>query len=171
MSKALNYTPYSSVHPIPIDPIGISDEGVGSVADMYNRNPFESCIYGYVDDEPATDCWRIVCSANRNDAFHVSSPSRTAEGAYRALKHVLDRQVLSDLAFVNVHGTATLFNDEMEAVALSRAGLDGLPANGLKGYFGHTMGASGVLETLISMKALEDGLVLGTKGFGELGVS
>lgn len=137
-----------------------------------NLGEASACIiYGYADDGSDADCWRIVCSANRNDAFHVSGPSKTAEGAYRTLKCVLGKQPLSDLAFVNVHGTATLFNDEMEAMALGRAGLDKLPVNGLKGYFGHTMGASGVLETLISMKALEDGLVLGTRGFVELGVS
>ena len=72
---------------------------------------------------------------------------------------------------VNLHGTATMFNDEMEAVALERAGLSNIPVNSLKGYFGHTLGAAGLLETLVTMSALEDGIVLGTRGFSELGVS
>lgn len=129
-------------------------------------------VYGRAEE--ATDISRLWCVADaavRNDAYHVSSPSKTAEGACRALRAVLAGKDLSGLAFVNVHGTATLFNDEMEAVALDRMGLGDLPANGLKGYFGHTLGAAGVLETLISMEALDDGIVLGTKGFEQPGVS
>lgn len=137
-----------------------------------NLGEAAACIvYGCADNEDSEDRWHIVSCANRNDAFHTSSPSKTAEGAFRSLKSTLDGQDVSDLAFVNVHGTATLFNDEMEAIALSRAGLDSLPTNGLKGYFGHTMGAAGILETLISMEALDDRTVLGTKGFEHLGVS
>lgn len=59
----------------------------------------------------------------------------------------------------------------MEAIAIDRAGLCGVPVNGLKGYFGHTMGAAGVLETIVSMRAVERGVVLGTKGYAECGVS
>ena len=130
-------------------------------------------VYGLVDEasEVASRCWSVVDAAVRNDAYHVSSPSKTAEGACCALRSVLAEKDLSGLAFVNVHGTATLFNDEMEAVALDRMGLSDLPANGLKGYFGHTLGAAGVLETLISMEALDDGMVLATKGFEHPGVS
>ncbi len=130
-------------------------------------------IYGTDSDEGrgGEEHWHIVSCANRNDAFHLTNPSKTAEGAFRSLQSVLSEQDTSGLAFVNVHGTATLFNDEMETVALKRAGLDTLPAYALKGYFGHTMGAAGVLETLICMEAADDGIVLGTKGFEHLGVS
>lgn len=130
-------------------------------------------VYALREDVPGdtSRLWSVVDAAIRNDAYHVSTPSKTAEGACRALHSVLAGKDLSDLAFVNVHGTGTLFNDEMEAVALDRMGLADLPASGLKGYFGHTLGASGVLETLISMEALNDGLVLATKGFEHLGVS
>jgi len=46
-----------------------------------------------------------------------------------------------------------------------------VPVNSLKGYYGHTMGAAGVLETVISMAAVDDGCILGTRGYEELGVS
>lgn len=129
-------------------------------------------IYARAEDAvQAGNLWTVVDGAVRNDAYHLSTPSKTAEGACRALRHVLAGKDLSSLAFVNVHGTATLFNDEMEAVAIDRMGLAAYPLCGLKGYFGHTLGASGVLETLISMEALDDGLVLATKGFEHLGVS
>ena len=115
--------------------------------------------------------WELVEGAIRNDANHISGPSRTGEGSYNALRAVLPHCDIKDLAFVNVHGTATVYNDEMEAIALSRAGLLDVPVNALKGYFGHTMGAAGILESILSMQALEAGVVLATRGFSELGVS
>ena len=116
-------------------------------------------------------CWRIEAVAVRNDAFHLSTPSKNAEGAYRTLKKVLEGRNIEDLALVNVHGTATMFNDQMESVAVERAGLSQIPANALKGFYGHTLGAAGVLETVINMAALDEGLILPTRGFDELGVS
>ena len=77
----------------------------------------------------------------------------------------------ADIAFINVHGTATPYNDEMESIALSRAGLSDVPVNALKGNFGHTLGAAGILEAIISMAAFDKGIVLPTKGFHEMGVS
>lgn len=115
--------------------------------------------------------WELVAGAIRNDANHISGPSRTGEGSYNALRAVLPFVQKKDLAFVNVHGTATLYNDEMESIALCRAGLTDVPVNALKGYFGHTMGAAGILESILSMKALEEGFVPATRGFSELGVS
>ena len=115
--------------------------------------------------------WQISSVSVRNDAYHLSSPSKTADGAFLALKDVLDGFDTENLAFINLHGTATMFNDQMEAVALRRAGLTDIPANGLKGYYGHTMGAAGVLETILSMAAADEGIVLGTRGYEELGVS
>ena len=76
-----------------------------------------------------------------------------------------------ELALVNAHGTATMFMDQMEAVALHRAGLSETPVNSYKGYFGHTLGAAGVLETILTIQALNDQSILGTRGFQELGVS
>lgn len=115
--------------------------------------------------------WELVEGAIRNDANHISGPSRTGEGSYNALRAVLPFVDKKELAFVNVHGTATVYNDEMEAIALNRAGLLDVPVNALKGYFGHTMGAAGILESILSMQALEAGVVLATRGFEQLGVS
>ena len=109
--------------------------------------------------------------AVRNDASHISNPSKTAEGCFRALSRVLDHCEEGELALVNAHGTSTLYNDEMEAMALKRAQLSEIPVNSLKGYYGHTMGAAGILETIITMHAIDDHTVLGTRGFEERGVS
>jgi 3-oxoacyl-[acyl-carrier-protein] synthase-1 len=75
------------------------------------------------------------------------------------------------LAFINAHGTATMFNDQMESVAITGAGLGEIPVNAYKGYFGHTLGAAGVLETVLSMAAADDHTILATRGFEERGVS
>ncbi len=115
--------------------------------------------------------WQIGNGFVKNDAFHISTPSKTAEGLYSTLTSTLASHDKEDLAFINAHGTATLFNDQMESVAIKRAELSDIPTNALKGYFGHTLGAAGILETIISMKALDDHTILGTKGFEELGVS
>ena len=115
--------------------------------------------------------WELVDGAVRNDANHISGPSRTGEGSYKALRYVLKHTSPEELAFVNVHGTSTLYNDEMEAIAIDRAGLLVVPVNALKGTFGHTMGAAGILESILSMHAVDTGLVLPTRGFSELGVS
>lgn len=122
-------------------------------------------------EKTSRSSWRIYHGFIKNDAFHISAPSKTAEGLLYALKETLEGVDMDDLALVNAHGTATLFNDQMESVAIERAGLSAIPANALKGYFGHTLGAAGILETILSMKTLDDHVVLGTRGFEELGVS
>ena len=115
--------------------------------------------------------WQICRCAINNDAHHITNPSPSAEGCVFAIQRVLDGVDVDSLAMINAHGTATMFNDQMESKAISRSGLLPIPMNALKGYFGHTMGAAGVIETIVTMKALEEGIVIGTKGFKELGVS
>ena len=113
--------------------------------------------------------WVAKAGAMCNDANHISGPSRTGEGSYRCLQ-ALDIDP-DKIAFVSVHGTSTLYNDEMESIALDRAGMADVPMFSLKGIYGHTMGAAGVLETILSMQAVENGVVFGTRGFENLGVS
>ena len=115
--------------------------------------------------------WQIGHGYIRNDAFHISAPSKTSEGLYQALSLTMSGINKDWLAFVNAHGTATLFNDQMESIAIQRAGLSNVPTDALKGYFGHTLGAAGVLETILSMKAVDDHTIIGTLGYEELGVS
>lgn len=117
------------------------------------------------------DEWVVTQGAIRNDANHISGPSRTGEGSLRALRATAGKAPCETLAFINAHGTATPYNDEMEAIAIERAGLSALPVNSLKGYYGHTMGAAGILEVLLSAQAVERGFVPATRGFSRLGVS
>jgi len=123
------------------------------------------------EEELHSDDVVFTAGATRNDANHISGPSRTGEGSYLALRKVMEGIDVSEIAFVNAHGTATLYNDEMESIALTRAGLQDVPVNSLKGYFGHTLGAAGVLESIISTRALKDDTILKTYGFDTLGVT
>lgn len=117
---------------------------------------------------PTTPRIHLLSGAIRNDANHISGPSRTGEGLFNALQRTLEaggiHQPAHQLAFINAHGTATPYNDQMEAIALHRAGLERVPVNSLKAYFGHTLGAAGILETILSMRALEEGVVLPSLG-------
>lgn len=117
------------------------------------------------------DDWQYIASSIHNDANHISGPSRTGEGSFRVLYDILKEVNIDDIGFVNVHGTSTAYNDEMESIALHRANLDSVPINGLKGYYGHTLGAAGIIETVLSMKAIEHGVILPTKGFDLVGTT
>jgi len=128
-------------------------------------------ILSTVNCKLSTVNWNLGPGAIRNDATHISNPAKNGEGSCLALKAIIDDNDKESLAFINAHGTATIFNDQMESVAIERAGLADIPVNAYKGCYGHTMGAAGVLETILSMTALDDQTILATQGFEELGVS
>lgn len=102
-----------------------------------------------------------------NDANHISAPDREAEGLAKSINNTLDicNVISNDIDFINAHGTATVYNDEMEAKAFSKLNFDNIPVNSLKGYFGHTLGAAGVIETAISLQSMRNNLLLKCKGF------
>ncbi len=129
-------------------------------------------VFGKGDEDSLPQGTLIYCnSANCNDANHISGPSRTGEGLHNAIEKALAGYDRSKLAFINAHGTATPYNDDMESWAIFRSGLSKTPTNSLKGYFGHTLGAAGVLETIMSHQALKNSTVLPTKGHCNLGVA
>lgn len=115
----------------------------------------------------------LGAGAISNDANHISGPSRTGLELASAMQLALKGSGLQpeDIGFVSAHGTATLYNDEMEAKALHHAGLAAVPVNSLKGYYGHTLGAAGLVEAIISVKAMKNGVILPTKGYETPGVS
>lgn len=112
---------------------------------------------------------RLAGGAISNDANHISGPSRTGDGLYYAINQAMTEAGVksSDIGFVNTHGTATRYNDEMESKAVAWAELCDKPLNSLKGYIGHTLGASGVVETIVCTEELKQGYIFGTKGFNE----
>ena len=115
----------------------------------------------------------ILGESSCNDANHISGPSRTGEGLYKSITSAMKQAQVdsSEIDYISAHGTATLFNDEMEAIAINRCNLQHVPINSLKGYFGHTLGASGLLETIVGMHSLKNNFLYASKGFETLGVS
>jgi 3-oxoacyl-[acyl-carrier-protein] synthase-1 len=108
-----------------------------------------------------------------NDANHISGPSRTGLELSFAINSAMtkSRVKAEELSFISAHGTATLYNDEMEAKAFSHSGLSEVPLHSLKPNFGHTLGAAGVLESVLTCISLQNGVVLPSLNFETSGVS
>jgi 3-oxoacyl-[acyl-carrier-protein] synthase-1 len=123
-------------------------------------------VYARTDkpDELANGTIIMEAGAINNDANHISGPSRTGEGLLRSIRKVTKNFDTQRIAFINAHGTATLYNDDMESVAINRAGLQDIPVNSLKGYYGHTLGAAGVMEVILSSIALQKHMAIKTLG-------
>ncbi len=115
----------------------------------------------------------LLAGASTNDANHISGPSRTGYELSHAINSAMEESGLmpNDLSFISAHGTATLFNDEMEAKAFSRSSMLSVPVHSLKGYFGHTLGAAGVLESVLTYHSLLNRIILPSKNFEEHGVN
>lgn len=116
---------------------------------------------------------RVVGDGSINDANHISGPSRTGEGLFRSISSALVEAKIEakQVDYVSAHGTATPFNDEMEAIALNRLGMENIPINSLKGFYGHTLGASGLLETVIGIESVLQNRLFTSLGYDESGVS
>lgn len=111
-------------------------------------------------------------SSFSNDANHISGPSRTGEELAMAIANALKEAAITpaEVGFISAHGTATPYNDEMESQALGIAGLQGTPVNSFKGYWGHTLGAAGVIESIATLRSMETGCLIRSAGFKEIGV-
>jgi 3-oxoacyl-[acyl-carrier-protein] synthase-1 len=126
-----------------------------------------------VTAETANAKIKVIGDSSINDANHISGPSRTGEGLFRSIQNALKEAQIeaAKIDYISAHGTATPFNDEMEAIALNRLGLQNVPVNSLKGFYGHTLGASGLLETVIAIESANQNILFESKGFDEMGVS
>ena len=111
--------------------------------------------------------FNIAGGATTNDANHLSAPSRTGKPLAVAITHAMEEAEVraDDLAFVSPHGTATLYNDEMESKAYALAHLSSVPAVGYKGFLGHTLGACGLVELALMLEAMKGGGIPRTYGF------
>lgn len=123
-------------------------------------------------DLPAeTEAWYIQDGCLNNDAYHVSAPIPSGDGVCRTILKILTPERKATLACVAAHGTATMFNDQMESKAIEGAGLGDILTTTVKPHYGHTFGASGIVESIIMMCSLDEGLIPPTHGFEEIGVS
>jgi len=136
-------------------------EGAGGVLLSSNRAIFKS------------ECFEFIEGTSSNDANHISGPSRTGEGLYRTVNNTLRIANISatEIDYISAHGTGTSFNDEMESIAFSRLGINNVPINSLKGYFGHTLGAAGLIESAISLQSMRNNLLIKSLGYQSKGTS
>ncbi|HTF21164.1 MAG TPA: beta-ketoacyl synthase N-terminal-like domain-containing protein [Chryseolinea sp.] len=116
---------------------------------------------------------RIAGGGLSNDANHISGPSRTGAELASAIRQSMEEANIrqSDVDFISAHGTATIYNDEMEAKAFALAGLADRPLHSLKGYYGHTLGAAGLVEVALNAESLRRNQLLPSRGYEQSGVS
>ena len=94
--------------------------------------------------------WGASC-----DAHHPTAPIEDGRGAEAAMRRALDEAQLPTVDYINAHGTGTLLNDSAETRAIQSAVGSGVPVSSSKSYFGHTLGAAGGIEAVISVLALQ----------------
>ena len=106
---------------------------------------------------------------NKCDAFHQTASSDDGEGAYLAMREALESSGIdkSQIDYINAHGTGTPNNDPSESVALKRIFGNDIPlVSSTKGFTGHTTSASGSIETVICVLAMQNYFVPVSYGFG-----
>lgn len=115
----------------------------------------------------------ISGGASSNDANHISGPSRTGDGLLLAIEKTLVEANVkpAEIDYISGHGTATIFNDDMESLAITDAQLASVPMNSLKSYFGHTLGAAGIIESIVGIHSILENTLIGTHNYNEPGVA
>jgi 3-oxoacyl-[acyl-carrier-protein] synthase-1 len=105
---------------------------------------------------------------NANDAFHQTASSPDGTGAFLAMSSALAMSGLhpGDISYINVHGTGTQNNDLSEGIAMERIfGTKVPPFSSTKSYTGHTLGAAGAVEAVISVLAIKHGIIFPNLNF------
>jgi 3-oxoacyl-[acyl-carrier-protein] synthase-1 len=107
-----------------------------------------------------------------NDANHLSGPSRTGAELATAIEIAVAQAQLSpnDINLISAHGTATAYNDEMESKALYLAAVSEAPLHSLKSYIGHTLGAAGIIESILAYRAMNENIIPASLGYTHNGV-
>ncbi|MBC7554674.1 MAG: beta-ketoacyl synthase [Taibaiella sp.] len=116
---------------------------------------------------------QLLSGATTNDSNHISGPSRTGEELATAIRRSLMVAALvpEQMNMISAHGTATIFNDEMEAKAFHLSGLANTPLHSFKGFVGHTLGAAGILESAMALESLQKQMLIPSLGFQTSGVT
>jgi 3-oxoacyl-[acyl-carrier-protein] synthase I len=158
------FNSFQAMSPEPCKPYSINRAGV---------NLGEAAAAVLVTSSNVDAKAKIMGDGSINDANHISGPSRTGEGLVRSIESALEEAKIatSSIDYISAHGTATPYNDEMEAIAFNRLQLQNVPVNSLKGYYGHTLGASGLLETVIGIQSMVENKLYASLGFDESGMS
>lgn len=134
----------------------------------------EGCGTLILSTIPVSETNIEICSVvSSNDANHLSGPSRTGEGLASAIAGAIKEAGIqsSEIDVISAHGTATLYNDEMEALAFQTSGVSAAPVYSVKGNIGHTLGAAGIIETIYLAHSIQQDKLIPSIGFSESGTS
>lgn len=124
----------------------------------------EAAGFALLERDGAASAPRLLGYGESSDAHHMSTPHPEGLGARLALAAALARAGLvpADVDYINLHGTATVKNDEVEAALVADLFPATTRASSTKGWTGHTLGAAGILEAVLTLLAMEQDLVPGT---------
>jgi len=133
-------------------------------ADRDGLSPGEGAGFALLERAPIGSELALLGYGESADAYHMSAPHPEGLGAQLAMAAALERSGLAPerIDYVNAHGTATRNNDVVEAHAIARVIGPDTPVTSLKGFFGHTLGASGIIGAVTSMIGIEHGFIPGT---------
>jgi 3-oxoacyl-[acyl-carrier-protein] synthase-1 len=125
---------------------------------------------GFALLERANHGLRLLGYGESSDAHHMSTPHPSGRGARLAMEAALAAAGVDsrDIDYVNLHGTASLKNDEVEAQLIAELFPDRTHASSTKGWTGHTLGAAGILEAVVTLLSIESGLMPGNLNAREL---
>jgi 3-oxoacyl-[acyl-carrier-protein] synthase II len=171
----------------PLTPLAIAAfRQMGALSDEGVSRPFDARRDGFIiaegagvlvleSDEHAQArgakvLGRIAGYGASNDAFHITQPDRDGRGAVESMRAALADADLSptDVGYVNAHGTSTPYNDRTEARAVHSVwNGDAPPVSSTKSAIGHTLGAAGAVEAVVTLGALERGMLPPTLNFEE----
>jgi len=131
------------------DGISIGEAAGFALLERHGRAPGGVALVGYGES---------------SDAFHMSSPDPSGDGAYAAMRFALQRAGIAphEVHYVNMHGTGTPANDRIEDRAIFRLFGASVPCSSTKGWTGHTLGAAGIVEAIICALCLEANLIPGS---------
>lgn len=106
----------------------------------------------------------IVGYGSTCDAYHMTSPDPNGEGAKKAMKLAINEAGIDnkELGYINAHGTGTPYNDKFETAAIKAALKEeayNIPISSTKSMTGHLLGAAGAVESIVCIKALQEGFI------------
>jgi len=121
----------------------------------------EAAGFAVLESDPENSLGRLAGWGESSDAHHMASPHPEGRGAIAAMREALNSADIgpADIGYINCHGTATPMNDQVEAQAIHRVFDLPPPAASTKGWTGHTLGAAGIVESVFSLLALNDGFL------------
>lgn len=130
------------------DGLNIGEAGAFVLLERNESSSKNICLLGYGES---------------SDAYHMSSPHPDGLGARRAMQQALTKSELTidSIDYINMHGTSSKVNDAVEAKAIYSLFSDKVPYSSTKGWTGHTLGAAGALEVVISCLLIESGVIPG----------